>query len=176
MSRPSQVAIASGTNGWDGRVDGNFDILLEQPVPLHIHTGDQTDLEATFPAASFDQCWVIVDHTTLGMVMYFSDGSAWELRDANKRPVTQVTGAGTIPDRTQLAFTTAGTLPYTSTLPAVSTHAGRTIIVKNLLSGSWTVDGNGAETIDGAANVVLTQYQFRALYCDGTQWLVIASN
>jgi hypothetical protein len=68
----------------------------------------------------------------------------------------------------------------TCKLPTVSgakqTLKGRTYTIKNLTSGkTLSLVGNASETIDGAASVSLTQWQWRTVMCDGTNWLVIAS-
>jgi hypothetical protein len=68
----------------------------------------------------------------------------------------------------------------TCKLPTVSgakqTLKGRTYTIKNLTSGkTLSLVGNASETIDGAASVSLTQWQWRTVVCDGTNWLVTAS-
>ena len=64
----------------------------------------------------------------------------------------------------------------TVTLPAAASSNGRQIRVKKTDSSanSVTVDGNGAETIDGSANVqLLAQHEVVLLVCDGTEWWVV---
>lgn len=64
----------------------------------------------------------------------------------------------------------------TVNLPAASGKTGRVYVVKKIDSSvnTVTIDGNSAETIDGAATVVLsTQYDVRRLVCDGTNWMLI---
>lgn len=62
----------------------------------------------------------------------------------------------------------------TITLPTVSNAgAGRVYVFQKTDSSANTVtiDGNGAETINGAANYVLTaQYQSVMIWCDGSNW------
>lgn len=77
MSRPVQVSIDAGVQNWDAKLNGNNDILLAAPIPIHEHTGDESDIESTFAAASFDRCSVWVNHTTLGWALYVSDGTNW---------------------------------------------------------------------------------------------------
>lgn len=62
-------------------------------------------------------------------------------------------------------------LTYTL-LAASSANDGYVVTVMNTgASGSTTIDGSGAETINGATTLVLTaQYQVATLRCDGTQW------
>jgi hypothetical protein len=68
---------------------------------------------------------------------------------------------------------TSGT--FTVTLYAASGNAGRILTIKNSGVGIITVDGNGAETIDGSATFGLSlQYDFVQIMCDGTNWKIIA--
>lgn len=64
----------------------------------------------------------------------------------------------------------------TVTLPTAADNTHRIITVKKVDSGTGTVivDGEGAETIDGATTVTLTgQYDSVTLQCTGSAWLVI---
>ncbi len=61
----------------------------------------------------------------------------------------------------------------TVTLPPAADSHGR-VTVKLMVAGTVTVEGDGAETIDGGATAVLTtQYEAVTVISDGTQWLVI---
>lgn len=77
MSRPEMTPINNGAQGWDALVNDNLSQLYEGPLPLMVHTGDETDLEATFPAAQYEDCLIWVDHTALGKTLYRSTGSVW---------------------------------------------------------------------------------------------------
>lgn len=77
MARPIKNDIDSGIQNWDGKIDDNDEALFNTPLPMHEHTGDETDLASTFAAASYDRCHVMVDHTTLGWSLYVSDGTTW---------------------------------------------------------------------------------------------------
>lgn len=63
------------------------------------------------------------------------------------------------------------------TLPAAAGITGTVYVIKNSdAAQTVTIDGNGAETIDGAATVAMSaQYQFRMIISDGTNWKVISS-
>ena len=70
-------------------------------------------------------------------------------------------------------FCTSGT--FTVTLYAASGNTGRTVHVKNMGTGVITVDGNAAETIDGALTATLTdQYDEISLTTDGSNWAKVA--
>lgn len=83
---------------------------------------------------------------------------------------TQTTTANV--DATDDLTVDTGTSDHTLTLPAVSGLTGVVLRFKKTgVSGVVTVDGNGAETIDGAANFTLTeQYESATIVCNGTTW------
>lgn len=64
----------------------------------------------------------------------------------------------------------------TITLPAAASHTKRIYHIKKIDSSANTVtiDGNAAETIDGAATLVLTtQWQAASIQSNGTAWFVL---
>ena len=77
MARPTKNNIDSGIQSWDGKIDDNDEALFNAPLPIHEHTGDETDLQTTFAAAAYDRCVVMVDDTTYGWTMFQSNGTAW---------------------------------------------------------------------------------------------------
>jgi hypothetical protein len=110
-----------------------------------------------------------------------------------------IVGTGSIPTLTSTQFTTqsfsalttAKTANYTTafndyfidctsgtftvTLQAAASYQGRVLIIKNSGAGTITVDGNGAETIDGAATYSLAvQYATIQIMSDGTNWKIIS--
>lgn len=96
--------------------------------------------------------------------------------DANEsHSLTSITASYTAAGKTFiLADATSGTV--TVTLPAVSGKTGRTYTIKKTDSSLNTVivDGNGAETIDGAATYELpTQYLAVKLISNGSAWYVV---
>jgi hypothetical protein len=63
---------------------------------------------------------------------------------------------------------------FTVTLYTCVGNAGKTLIVKNTGTGTVTLDGNAAETIDGALTFAnATQYLSTTLVCDGSNWSII---
>jgi hypothetical protein len=170
MARPTHAGILSGTQGWDGDIDDNFDIAFDAPYPVHEHTGDESDLNATFAASSHDRCLVWVDHTTLGWTLYWSDGSNWRPFSHEVRDFTNITGIATLSGRERVVLL-AGSPAYTVTLAPAADWAGETVDFKLTVGGGTvTLDGSGAETIDGAATYtgLSTQYDTVRLYSDGT--------
>lgn len=76
---------------------------------------------------------------------------------------------------------TTGSSAITATLPAASaTYLGRvvTIMKADAGSGAVTIDGNASETINGDTTVAIpaTQFHYRTIMCDGSNWVVISSS
>lgn len=66
----------------------------------------------------------------------------------------------------------------TITLPPAAGVSGRTYIIKKTTTdgNTVTIDGNGAETIDGAATATFTTSRgVREVYSDGTAWHILRS-
>jgi len=67
---------------------------------------------------------------------------------------------------------------FTITLPLAATATGKiyTFIRTGAGVNALTIDGAGAETIDGAANnaTMDAQYDSLTIICDGTEWFIIA--
>ena len=88
-------------------------------------------------------------------------------------------GSYTVLDRDSVIAVDASTGAKTIALPAVSNLKGMVLTIKKIdASGNAvTVDGDGDETIDGAANYSLaTQWKYVTVICDGDEWFVIANN
>lgn len=68
------------------------------------------------------------------------------------------------------------TADYTVGLPAVSGNEGKLIgfRMSSALTKLVTLDGNAAETIDGAATRTMWKDEVAIIYCDGTTWTKIA--
>jgi len=61
-------------------------------------------------------------------------------------------------------------------LPAVAQNLGRYVVAKktDASANAMTLDGDGSETIDGAATkATTTQYVAFTLFCDGAGWWII---
>lgn len=88
--------------------------------------------------------------------------------------VTISTNTTAVVDRTYLVDSTSGTI--TVTLPAAASSSGKELVVKRKTgSNSVVIDGNGAETIDGAATLTLAiAFEWATLTCDGSAWFQIS--
>jgi len=78
-------------------------------------------------------------------------------------------------------YVTTGSSAITATLPAAgAAYTGRVVTVMKVDAGSGavTLDGNASETINGATTVAIaaTQFHYRTIICDGSNWLVISSS
>ena len=100
-------------------------------------------------------------------------GSAYIVARYDKE--TQTTGF-TVSKRTTRVNATGGAV--TATLPTATSAAGKHFTIKKIdASGNAvTVDGDGAETIDGAATYSLaTQYKSVTVASNGTSWDIIGA-
>ena len=62
---------------------------------------------------------------------------------------------------------------FTITLPKASLAHNKIYHIKNVDTGTITIDGNGSDTIDGQTTQVLPiQYQSLSIVSDGTEWLI----
>lgn len=180
MARPTRQTIDNGTNAWDSKVNTNFQNLFNRPLPIALHTGDESDLEATFPAAQYDKCLIWVDHSVDGWVIYSSDGTVWALFSAGgggggPMSIQSITTTDTINDTENVLAVCSGTT-YTATLPSAATvGAGHRVTVKRTSSGTITVSRAGSDTIDGATTFLLdVALSAVSLVSDGTSnWHVI---
>ena len=67
---------------------------------------------------------------------------------------------------------------FTLTLPSVAAYKFRSLTIKKVdnTGNAVTVDGSGAETIDGASTYALpSQYNSVTVYSDGSEWHITAS-
>jgi hypothetical protein len=117
-------------------------------------------------------------YATDTLTLSYSDGSAWTtiLDPSGAVSVSAKTSNYTLTDSDDviLGDTTSGNV--TLTLPAAASRTGRRYtVIKTVAANSLIIDGNGAETISGAATQTLTQ-RFHALnlVCDGSGWCLEA--
>lgn len=180
MAKPLRDAIQNGLNGWDSTVNNNFIKTFDRPLPIFLHTGDESDIETSFPAASHEECIVVVDHTVLGLQLYVVDknhpsgGARWVLQSASDAdaPVVRNTTSTLDWDDRKVLSNPAGAIVLT--VRPAGEVAGKTIHIKNLSTFTVTVDATTEGLIDGAATFPLTvQYQSVTLYSDGSTYHII---
>lgn len=92
------------------------------------------------------------------------------------RKVRTVTGTYTVTIDDDIIIC-AGTAPFTATLPPAAscfnaaTQTSKVFVFVNPDTDDATVDGSGAETINGAATFVLdVQFEWVEIVTDGTAW------
>ena len=98
----------------------------------------------------------------------FAPGSGYVTRSIT------ATGSVNSTDYLILADATGGAI--TVNLPAVASSAGRGLVVKktDARGNAVTLDGSGAETIDGAATqAIAAQYDALMVVCDGSAWWIV---
>ena len=175
MARPTKNDIDAGIQNWDGKIDDNDEVLLNAPIPIHEHVGDQTDLEATFAAAAYDRCMVWVNHTSIGWTLCYSDGTNWMTFGNEHRPPRSISATTTQAPADEFVLVSGtGTIDYD--LLAVASWQGRTVTVRNdMSSGTLNLDPNGSEVINalaGGAPYVLAIGSTATVYNDGSQLYV----
>jgi hypothetical protein len=87
-----------------------------------------------------------------------------------------VAASGAIAPIDQILLATGGGAGITLTLPTAASAFRRTFTVKKVDAGVGviTVDGSGAETIDGTLTAIVSiQYQSVDLYSDGIAWHIL---
>lgn len=87
------------------------------------------------------------------------------------------TYTATASDHTILCNNTSGGI--TINLPAAAGCSGRVYVIKKIsgILNNVTIDGNSAETIDGAATRVLTvQYETVMIQSNGTAWFILSNS
>jgi len=85
--------------------------------------------------------------------------------------VTQVSATYTILPSDSLVIATANT--FTVTLPTAVGVTGKSYTIKNSGVGTLTLDGSGAEAIDGVLTQVLTQFDCIVVVSNGVGWVII---
>jgi len=62
---------------------------------------------------------------------------------------------------------------FTVTLSPAASSDGKRYYIKNIGTGTITVDGDESETIDGETSVELDQYEYMDIVSDGESWWMI---
>ncbi len=108
-----------------------------------------------------------------GMLWYDTSGDAGV---GGVVAITTKTGAYTAADTDTVIICDATGGAFTVALPAAGDNTGKVFYLKKIDSSAnaVTIDGDGAETIDDAATLVLnSQYDAAMLVSDGTEWWIL---
>lgn len=109
---------------------------------------------------------------------FYCDGSRWLATLVNDQTAAITSKSAnyiaTADDRTILMDASGGARTVTLPLAATSNRVVLTIKKIDSSANAVTIDGNGAETIDGAATQVLAaQWDSFTIQCNGTAWFIL---
>ena len=95
-----------------------------------------------------------------------------DLTGTTTLPFTSQTSTYVVDNTDCVVNCTSGT--FTVTLPTAVGIEGQYFVIKNSGTGVITIDGDGSETIDGAANKLLSvQYESIIVVSNGSNWIVV---
>ena len=116
----------------------------------------------------------ITDESTLEYARLLNIEIENMMRDIDKYVskvvVSSLTAAGTLSADDELVLCN-GT--FTVTLPPAASSEGKVYLIKNIGSGTITIDGDDSETIDESTTKSLYQYESNQCVSDGTEWWII---
>lgn len=155
---------------WLGDVLASIRAALSDIWPTPLRLSDYTT--ATLPPAADWKQGLAYDSTL--NTPKFSDGMTWA--GLQVAPVIQTKIAGYTETATAGEIVTLCDLAagFTVVLPTAVGNAAILHFKKMQSAGSIILDGNGAQTIDGAATATMTmQYSVISLYSDNANWVII---
>jgi hypothetical protein len=120
----------------------------------------------------------VVSGTTLSIGTP-SDGTVTKAKlaaGALSGDVVSITGATTLTSSHDVVLASSSGGAFQIDLPAAASNADKIMIIKKTSSdlNAITIEGNGAETIDGATSTTLnTQYESIEIVCDGSNWHIV---
>lgn len=155
----------------------NFNLASLGQMTLSSQTNVRTVTNpVTFYIAGAPVASTNVTFTNPALALHVDSG-ATRLDGSNYRGVTTDSSAAytVLADDYIVHSTRSSVGAQTVNLPAVASNTGRILVIKdaagNAGANNITIDGNGAETIDGAATrVINTNYGSVRLYSNGVAW------
>lgn len=176
MSKPTRSNVQNGNHGWDAPMNGNFQKLMDGPLPVYRWTGDESDLNGSYPATSHDECLVWVNHSVIGLTLYHgktdhgSGQTTWAPFPAKNPPRTMVSSGNADDNDRILIVNSSG--PATITLRPAANVKGELVFVKSV--GAGTISVASSSQIDGSNSYNLDgQYKFVVLYSDGSTYHIL---
>lgn len=100
--------------------------------------------------------------------------SSFDIQGSLGYAISTITSATTLNNTHNVVLCNTGA--YTVTLPDATLNTGKSYYIKNIDTDGddITIDGNGAQTIDGSATYVLSNYQQTVrLISDGSNWFIL---
>jgi len=170
----------TGTTGVDGMTDS-----IQSGTQIVLRANDANGfriLHSATPSAGYDPFVLEGNHD-----QYLAQGDTIHLvKDATSRTQTapiqrsnndveNYTSVDTIIIGTRFAKCNATSAPFTITTPLAADLEGQTIQIMKVdaSANAVTIDGNGAETINGSATQTLSaQYDFMNVVSDGANWFI----
>lgn len=147
---------------------GSFDLVLaHQSASSTASNRIITDTGADLTIGAGKAAFLLYDATTeRWRVLWRSPGGGAAYS------MSTISGVTTISTLTNHSLFACSSASYTITLPTAASSTGFILILKRTSTGAViTIDGDGAETIDGSATVTLnSQYDSETLISDGTSW------
>jgi hypothetical protein len=185
-----KVITTSGVNGLDGGENfANTDLTF---TGNREHNTDGNSFELTTDNGAYGESYIYIDpnEVYLGIDTTYLDVAPTQLSIyANNFLVARAQSNSTFKTNFgrsigrsvhSSAFTLNATHhladcvtnTFTVSLPTASGISGQEYIIKNSGTGTITVDPDGAQTIDGAATVTLTQWESVTIVSTGTNWII----
>lgn len=156
------IKHATGNIACAGGADITLDLTSDLALLLYDDTLDK------WLAFGISAAGLLAKANTWTALQYFNYGV--------RNKYSSVSGDLTLTDAYYMLNVSASGAARTITLPTAASVAGLTFVIRKSDSSANTVtiDGNGAETINGAATKVLSsQYETVTLMSDGTNWMIL---
>ena len=183
----SDSIMAEFMDSLDAYSDGLLDEILDSMDVYHDElVGEFTD---SLDAYHLDTLKALWDNTDIGWaasgdsigivaegpIAGYFDGDVY-IDGSVSMPIRSITANYTAASGDYTILVDASSNNVTVTLPAAAGCAGRIYVIKAIdVSNTITIDGNGAETIDGAVTKTLaTQYYSMTIQSNGSGWFIIS--
>jgi hypothetical protein len=171
----SATAIASSTAQWIGFSHNQTDGTIATGAGnIDLNPAGEVRFNST-TKAEFNDSGTYINSPANSIMAYVADG-AHRFDGGMEWDTATVTGATTLgAHHVLLVDTDTAGAAVTVTLPAVSGLTGRVYYVKNTGTSGYdvTLDGDGAETVDGDATQTITDGECLLVVCDGTEWWIV---
>lgn len=102
--------------------------------------------------------------------LYFYQGTRW--RYMQRSSFTALSGNTTLSDSHDIVLCSGS---FTVALPSASLNSGRIYFIKNIGTGTITIDPNGLELLDGqSTNYLLSAKRSIQIISNGTSWFILS--
>ena len=161
------------------KTNATYNIGAATLAPLSIYLGNGTK-STRLLAGTVGTSWTLTLPNDVpavtGKTLISNTSGTLEFRYPDKFTAAKTTTYVLTGDETTIPCdATSGT--FTVTLPAVATYAGKefTVVKIDATAAAVVIEGDGAETINGAANyTLLIPYESVTVRCNGSAWYIIS--